>query len=264
MNSENQPDLSPKIAPSSPTERLDGVIAVTRTRVWMGLAALAVTVAGLAVWAALAEISVTTDLRGVAISGGAFTQVSASDAGVLVEYTAPVGSTVVTGDEIAVLSNNGQTSTVPAPIDGVVASHVAGVGAAVAESDTVAIIEPNGQPTVRAFVSTADIQELHVGDKAIISFDQLDNNFAPVEGVVAAVSPLPLDLDGVALAVGDPALATVLVDDAEAVVEVEIEVADDVDITTLRAASEDGATGFFTADVTIILRRETPLQFILP
>ena len=258
----DESDISPPPPQARPTERFDGVVSVTRTRVWLALVALAATAADLAVWASISQVSVTEEVRSVAIPGGGLTQVVATDEGILTQFRVSTGASVEAGDAIADVLTPDGALTVRAPSAGTMIATIAAPGVAISVDDRIAVIQPEGELALRAFVPVERIASVSPGDRASIAFETLDGVAAPVDGTIASVAAVPFDRDDVALAVGDPALAVLLLGDAEAVVQVDIALASDVDVSAVLPAGADASESVLTALVTIVLDEETPLEFI--
>ena len=211
------PDRS--LVPAAPrqagVERFDDAIVVTRARAWIGLVACLVLVAGVVVWAMVANINRTVTTQGVGLVNGPLTRLLSPASGTFQSWTLPQGSTVRDGQVVGWIETPGhQRIPLTAPLDGKVLLHQVGPGAQVPQGEVLgSFSQVSGQFVVIAFLPVEQSQLITAGDEVVLS--TVDGQTGP--GRVETVDPLPLVKNEIADAIGSQALADLVAPNSPAV-----------------------------------------------
>lgn len=249
-----EPSSRPLVPPAprqAGVDRFDEAIVVTRTRAWIGLAALVALVIGVVVWATTATVDRTVKGRGVALVNGTLTRVLSPATGTIVDLTVAIGDTLESGQVIGeVFSSEGETVPLVTPIGGRVVHLPEGVGSTLRDGDLVASLAASGGDlVVKVFLPPEDAQLVDIGTRAKLSFPQ----GGTVDGEVTYVGQVPLTVDQVANAIGSAPLATILAP-ADGVIELDVSPSLDEDVPQFDDAD--------VTDATLIIGSQHPIDYV--
>lgn len=188
---------------SSP-EQLDQVVRAALPLQWVALIALLVVVAGAVAWSAIATVPTTVPGPGIYLPVGGLHPASTPVAGTVTSLPAlSVGNQVSAGQTLATVTAPAAqgapgappTYGVLAPLDGVVVNVYHLSGTYEGAGQTVGVIEPSGRPlVVYSYVDDLKAPALHRGTEAQVSFaGGIGATYGFAKGVVASVSPYPVD-----------------------------------------------------------------------
>ena len=183
---------------SSP-EQLDQVVRAALPLQWVALIALLVVVAGAVAWSAIATVPTTVPGPGIYLPVGGLHPASTPVAGTVTSLPAlSVGNQVSAGQTLATVTAPAAqgapgappTYGVLAPLDGVVVNVYHLSGTYEGAGQTVGVIEPSGRPLV-VYSYVDDCPE----SPETVSEDrrEIGATYGFAKGVVASVSPYPVD-----------------------------------------------------------------------
>lgn len=191
QESEGNIQLAPDLPPQSGVERFDDAIVVAHARVWVGMVGLLVAVAGLVVWAFVAQVPNKVTSPGFAAPGGALVIVTSPIDGTIQNLTVKAGDEVTEGQVVGtVVDSQDKPFPLFAPAGGIVAAMIRDPGDRVTiDSPRVVAIARLVPTVVQAFVAPDEASAglIQPGDDAIVTTSR-----GALSGTVEYVDPLPL------------------------------------------------------------------------
>ena len=228
-------------------------------------------IGGAIFWLFVGTLAVDARATGVIVNPPANTEVTAPQAGVLLQGPALLGKTVASGETLATLqTTDNRVINIPAPYAGLLVSVGTGSGASLAAGDVLLTLAPNTTPQVAyLFVPTQAAAGVARGDRVEVAPTGIDVNSAGLlVGTVEEVVPLPISEQRLNYLVTDDSLAQSLTSGGP-VNEVVVSFKPDPRSHTGLAWTSDGPPpGQFivsgtTASAEIILTEQAPWRVLI-
>lgn len=180
---------------TNPLEQINATFRQTSSRMWLGVAGLALLVAGFVVWGVVAQQVVTTPAQVALIPRSGLYPVPVLQTAVVRQIDVSPGSAVTVGEDLGTLSVPGSAPVqITAPVAGTVASVQATTGALIAAGSTFLHIAPAGPETVAiGLLSPQAVGSVVRGQDATVAFPTVNQvRYGRVEATVEYVAAVPI------------------------------------------------------------------------
>ena len=193
-------------AQRDPAAEVARLIPVTDRPSWLMLVGLALLVAASLVWVFLGTMPDEVGGAGLIIPQGGFVEVGVDVVGSIIDVQVNPGDEVAAGSVVArIRDEDGNIVSVTAPVDGKVATVLVRAGGVTDRGATLMELIPKDSTLVAvAFVPAGPGKRVQQGMPVRVSLESFPRSqFGMLEGIVLAVSPVPVSPERVTLMVGD-------------------------------------------------------------
>jgi multidrug efflux pump subunit AcrA (membrane-fusion protein) len=189
----------------NPLEEINAAFRQTNSRVWFGVAGMALLVTALVVWGIVAQQIVTTSTQVTLLPASGLYQVPAPQRGVVERIDVAAGSPVVPGERLGAIDTpGGQTTAITSPVAGTVATVHMAVGEVAQPGSAFVGIAPAGSETVAiGLLNAGTVAAVARGQHATVAIPIADQvRYGRIEGTVAFVASLPISAERMAALFG--------------------------------------------------------------
>jgi multidrug efflux pump subunit AcrA (membrane-fusion protein) len=193
----------------NPLERIDHLFEHTSRRIWLGVLGIALLLAAVVVWSAVAKQTITEDAPTVIVPQAGIFRAGELASGTVTSVLVREGDTVRRGQPLAQFQPPGEPAvqSVRSPLAGQVISVQARAGDVSRPGAPLFLVAPRTRPMAIAFVASADVSQLAVGQPVAVTVNGVSpDRYGEAIGRVAAIGPIPVNDQRLQQLTGDASL----------------------------------------------------------